>query len=1540
MKLFYFYINIDLNLEEDKEHIEKSPKRKRRKWLRRLIYLFITFFILVDVFLFFFATPVLKNYMQEKVQEKTLGLYRIDFDKISIELGSRRISLENFKLIPDTAVYNELLKTDEAKSAIYQISTSSIELWGTGFYNFFFNRNLKAKKLLIKNPLVDLKKLPSKKGKINENRDFIHEDLFLSIEKHLDQLELKNVSLENGKFHLNLNKDSIRNTTHYGFVSVNLDNFLLNKKEFEQKSKLFYADDIQVSIDDYQLKLGDGIHVLFADSIIISTKKSLLKAKTVGIKPDIELPQYLSSLKSNYYYIRTPEVEFRNFNVSNLYFNQDIEIQNIIVESPKIKLVNKLVKNKSSLKKESKEIDFYRLIKNKLKSITINTLDFKQADFKFYYDSHLLPPSYETENFNLNLFDFYLNKYAKDDESRILYSKNIRLNINKFSARIKENTHWLSTGKINLHTDTRSLHAKNIIVQPIKNNNPKPQLLNIKLSELNIKQADFYKLYHNKTFTVGKMTAGSSRANIRLFKNEHKAKNNPKRVLNDLMGKFIKQLYVRNIQLKKANFKITSFIKDSLLNKYEGKVNLDLERFFIAAEGVNKNNKLFQSEKFKIEIFNYSQFLKDHLHILRVDEAYMSNKDSLLRFSRLSIIPKIKMHHKLSAYNKSKLINLHVESSAVRGIDIQKAFGNKELIVRDISITQPSIELFNFINLNIKADSTYTFELSGDTFHTDSIPADSLIKTNTITALLSDYFEEIQLDNLTLKKGAFRFNDIDSLNRKNLIMSGYLSAALDHFFYENKTDIERFGFTDSKNLYLELNDFYRKISDNRYQLKIKKAKLSSKDSIFSADIIRFFPNSNMHDSLFSNIIWTIYSPKLVSKGINITSFLNENILDLGISRLIHPTFALIRQENKNHSLQKTVKENKKGSRFPFENIKLDSLIIESGALGILNDKFDLNNQTFHTEFNIKMSGFNIDSNFIQYPDETIEQIKATIQLQNFRYLLPQNNYFVDIDNSIMDTENKTVQIDSLNYYTQETKNGIADTEKIKLGFLNIPNIKFSGFSFVDLFNQELVSDTLIVGNPEISLSTPNTNNTKNKNPLEIDLYQKTKKIFKEIELKHTQIDDASIEIRRIKQGIPNITNYNKIHGTISNLIIDSTHKNDKEKLFNTSDIAFSLNDYELDTKNELYKIKIKELGFSTGLKKVYANLISMNPTIERDALAQKTKKEVRLVYFNANKLVATEFDFHSFLSDKKVIANKINIDDFKLHSFKNKHFPLDSILKIALPLEYMLNIKNYIKIDTVNINNSYIGVELLGPNSTDAGYFDITRLNGTITGLSNDKGLINNGLTVKMKASGLIMDKGLLTASFHFPLNSKYGEYYYGGKLNRMNMTAFNPLLENLFFVSIRDGIIDSMNFNISANEDYAEGKMKFGYDNLKFDIRNKKKTDSLIVAKRGLVSIAANSIVKDNNPRRKNGRLQEGRIYFERDIYHSVFHYWTLSTLSGIQSTMGFKSNQMKERLKLEKLTEKYNRISTKKKSKVKRKEKKKQYKEINKELLEEKKE
>ncbi len=88
-------------------------------------------------------------------------------------------------------------------------------------------------------------------------------------------------------------------------------------------------------------------------------------------------------------------------------------------------------------------------------------------------------------------------------------------------------------------------------------------------------------------------------------------------------------------------------------------------------------------------------------------------------------------------------------------------------------------------------------------------------------------------------------------------------------------------------------------------------------------------------------------------------------------------------------------------------------------------------------------------------------------------------------------------------------------------------------------------------------------------------------------------------------------------------------------------------------------------------------------------------------------------------------------------------------------------------------------------------------------------------------------------------------------------------------------------------------------YKKLKLDLINKKKSDSLKVEKRGLFSMVANSIVRNRNRRLKPKRA----IYFERNIYKSIFNYWALSVLNGVKNSLGFKSKDLKLRLKQEKL-------------------------------------
>jgi hypothetical protein len=276
---------------------------------------------------------------------------------------------------------------------------------------------------------------------------------------------------------------------------------------------------------------------------------------------------------------------------------------------------------------------------------------------------------------------------------------------------------------------------------------------------------------------------------------------------------------------------------------------------------------------------------------------------------------------------------------------------------------------------------------------------------------------------------------------------------------------------------------------------------------------------------------------------------------------------------------------------------------------------------------------------------------------------------------------------------------------------------------------------------------------------------------------------------------------------------------------------------------------------------------------------------------------------------------------------------MDSIIKPRLPHEFVLKSPKFIKIDTISIINSYFSNEVLEKNAKEPGFIELTKIKGNIYNLTNSTKAIEKDEHTSFLANAYFMDKSLLTASFHFPLNSKNGEYYYEGELDTFNVQELNPLLENSFFVSVVSGTINSLNFDIVANDQDAEGELQMNYKNLKIDLLNKKKTDSLVIDKRGLFSMVANSVIRNNNPN-IGGFFKKGKVYYEPNKYKSVYNYWISSILSGMKSTLGFKSKQWKERLKITKIENKSEQKTKRRTAKKDRKQKRINKKQFNKEM------
>lgn len=1526
------------------EEIQNTkPKTKKKRWFLRIIYLLFIIFLVVDFFFFFLATPILKSFLQQKVSEQTQGLFSVNFKRISIELGSRRLALEDFELIPDTLVYNQIISKNGTKAALYKISCSSVELWRIGAYRLFFKGKLKASDLKLIKPIVELKKLPQSDDQRTESRDFVHEDLFPAIEPYLSEIIINNIVLDNGKFFLSLKKDSLKTITHFGNISIKLNQFYLDKLAHKEKSKLFFSEGLQIEVEDYKINLSDKIHFLYADYIIISTKNSRLLASNVGINTIVQKKNFIYKLKDNHYRISSPQIEFNNFDIYNLYFNSDIQIGNIVCQSPDIELVNKfkLKSEADANTKETLELDLSSLIKGKLNSIKVDTFKIENGKLKFYHDNWFNSPTYQANSITLDLFKFQLDEKANFIKSKLFYSDNINLLIDSFTAVLPDKSHIIRVNEISLSSKEETIDANEISISKkhIGNASKTNLDLDIYIPSLHASGTNFFSLYHDRLFNISRMSIGESDFKITLPRKSYDKGNTDtdKNALSIITKNFLKQLKIRNFVLNQSYFRIVNSGTDSSATIYSGKAIFELNKFAISNEILNDDkSKLFYSENFNLKLSGYSQDLDDQIHQLSSKSLEISTIDSLIELDDFLIKPKQEFNDFARLRSGKKLVNFSFIQAFIRGVDINKTINDSILEAASISIFRPAFSIDNYFQISEKRNISNTIDSIEINRDYRKYFKKSGNNNNSVRDILASYFKKIDIQTLTIEKADIYIVDIDTLGKKDPTMSGKISARLNKFYFVPQLDSAINNISYSENISFRLNDYFAKFSNKKYQLKIKQASFSSHDSSFVASLIRVFPSDNFAAKTTSAKFWSFYIPEIKTNNSRIDELFDYNILDLGSISIQSPSVVYTKPgindlEGKNGLTADTVKKN-----LNFSQIKFDEIEVKNGVFGISKRENNIEEPILKTSFSLQLQSSKIDSTIFSNPKDFINNLSALLSLSNLHFQTRDSLKFIEIDKVELNTSDKNIYGNGFRFVN---RGGFSDIKKSSdLKEFKIPEFSFSKFeSDKLLFNKEIKASMLIVKRPFLNLIKLNKDTKiKSDGLFDFNIYDKIKNSLKVVDIEKIVLDSASASIVELESLNTKTSFYNNIYGNISNFFVDSG-KVKNNSILNSEDISLGMRDYEVNIIDNLYKLNVKDLGFSSSGNSFFAKNIALNPNIKREDYFAMKQKESVLSYTKVDEIIGSDVSIMELFNNRNILARKFDIYNLQFQSYKNKQYPMDSILKVPHPLDYINKMKRIIKIDTIDMHNAYVSAEILGKNAKETGFIDFTKVNAKIANLNNDfKSLALNQETT-IKASGYLIDKSLITASMHIPIDSKNKEYIYGGSLDTFDVKDLNPYLENLFFVSIQDGIVNNINFTINLNEDYALGKLNMEYHNLKLDLLSIKKTDSLQIENRGLFSLVANSIIKDSNPRHVGGYLKEGRVYFERNVYKPVINYWILAPVSGMQSTLGFKSKQLKERLKIENNSKKFENIYKKRNRRIDRRSSKTIEKQIEKELKDE---
>jgi len=444
-----------------------------------------------------------------------------------------------------------------------------------------------------------------------------------------------------------------------------------------------------------------------------------------------------------------------------------------------------------------------------------------------------------------------------------------------------------------------------------------------------------------------------------------------------------------------------------------------------------------------------------------------------------------------------------------------------------------------------------------------------------------------------------------------------------------------------------------------------------------------------------------------------------------------------------------------------------------------------------------------------------------------------------------------------------------------------------------ILNNQIIIKRIAVQSPEVTLwrkRIPTKDSTR-KSP-DTTLSLKLPKGITFLSVGEIQLQEGSFSfIDQTKDTVTGI-DVPSISIRITNLLIDSASQADP-RIYNADDISITLRNIRQQTGNGMYGIHVGETGFSTAENRFYISQFHLEPLYNRHDFSRKLGYQSDRMDITALKMTLTSVDWRALLLDQKLEAQKLQIDSLVLDDYRDKRVPMRNGFQPPMPQQLVRESKASFRIDSVELVGGKATYSEQVSNELGTIFFD--RMNGVLTGLTNDSAWLADKTPSPLKASAYLEGTGKLEATINFIFGDPFNRFTLTATLSTFDLTRINPMLTKLVPAEIVSGTVNKLLIPmITFNDNYSTGELTMYYKNLGFKMVNDDNTTWSGI-KTGVINwVAKDFLIHRDNPQ-KNGKLQSGTVYFQRDKHKSLINFIWKSVFSGLKSSMGFNSKEQK---------------------------------------------
>ncbi|AHM58909.1 hypothetical protein D770_03210 [Flammeovirgaceae bacterium 311] len=1413
--------------------------------------------------------------------------YLVRLKSITASSADSSFYLRGFQLLP-TSHAASLLSRNPDLDRIYTIRVPQLYTYGVDYEAIYNQQNFLAGEITLFSPSFEL--YDAKPTEAGEKENFKPEDLYPAIENIFNKVAVGKVVIKHGRA-------QVRNREELFLTKLSVDvndaavyNFELDSAAQYRTDKLFFADSVNFHLRNYQLRLSDNLHLLKADELMVNSNNSLISANNLRIEPDTV--EFLKTSIPALYAASVPELTIDGIDLLELYNNNHLRIDSLLVETPDIQYSQQIARKKKDPDKNTpfQEEDLYGLMSDYLYQLNIKHLSINGGIVTVFKE---IEDSVEVFNTKINfahLWNLQIDSSSAYQLNKLFYADNFDLQIADYRHKLPDGVHAIEVKSMGVSTlrDRIFLSGVRIYNEPgftypfdeIRTYH-NPTLLDITVPFLELNGVDILKSYLDKKLEVGEVVLPNPVVHIASRISRKNRENTGSGIVHssalyDLIEDFAEVVSVKTLRLSNAEILTAFYAPNGLLQLNSSNASVAIDNFRFDRYTSRNPKRLFFADAVSVSARDFLADLPDERYQIKADllQASTASKNIVAEGVQLVQPGHVINEEALLLQGKKGLLSFNLPLVKITGLDYDKAYYDEMLHVDSIIAESPSLTYLQLARNGKRNKKTRAV-----------IPQTNLYES------LSPFFEHLSVGAVKLDNGTLRtVNRRNGETRQNLLVEN-ISISVSNFLVDSAaaSNIQRFFY--SEDISVHIGGYQWFLPDNEHQVTAGNLELSTRSNLIRASAVKLEPVPDLKAQSSTNSRYNIQVPEVLLFGIPFDDIFEKEEFKLDKLELLNPTIE-VRQYAANGNGTGS-KPKRRERSLPellsagMNLLEINEAVLTNGSLRYVSYGQEKPLDISFPHLEAKLTNFSITPRTRAVASKPFFSDNLEVRVEDWKRLLPDSSHWVEIGTISFSAKDSLLLLRNAQLYPNFDK--LATAEQTLLTAL-VPTIRLEGLDYTKLSNDSLTLKHLWIMEPVVSVLSPAKSAKDSSNAVAVvaEKETKTKKLLSLIKADSIQVADGTLVLRNASETDTSRFELNNIYVNAAGFLYDSLQQNNTERILYTDNLEAGVKNYKALLDNGFYEIEAKNIGLSTGRKELWADSLRITPALDKAEFAKQKEVETDQFTFRNRKILVYNLDMRKLFYDKTIETDKLLIDGFNLYVYRDKRFPYPSAKRPSMPQKSLRNSEWKIMIRETELTNGYIAYAERVRGAREDGFIDLTDFEIQADTISNYPAVLDEGYVTNISASMKLMGKGMLKAQFEIPMGDSTNQHVFYGSLEEMDLDNFNPILENTSFISIRSGQADQINFKVIADAEVAEGSMEFEYDNLRVALVNRR-TGKPGGFFRQLASSVANMFVHSSNT--VNGEqesLRTGEIEVKRDEKRSIVNYWVKTLIGGFKSSIG----------------------------------------------------